>query len=159
MIHVIEFPDEGRVHAWFAFGMEDFLRKVYASDARRDYEIFDVVTPCELLEMQGKTPGEDGVRDAFPAICSLGDVHGWDTPLYRADYLLGDGMLEINAVGETDACLAALAKRNREIRVYWSDVEATAALEREPVFQSRDGYWAREALREQLVSLEILEGV
>ncbi|MFZ2629645.1 MAG: hypothetical protein WAX67_12305 [Rugosibacter sp.] len=43
-------------------------------------------------------------------------------------------------------------------RVYWSDSEATAALEGEPLFENKDGFWGREALREQLVALEVVEG-
>ena len=156
MIYVIEFPEQGRAHAWFAFEKQDLMRKIYAEDTRHECEIFDVVTASELLEMQGKTPDTDGVRDALPAICSLGDQHGWDTPLYRADYLLGGGVFQVEAVAEMDACVAALTHRN--CKIYWSDTQATAALESDPLFQSREGYWARDALREQLVSLEILEG-
>ena len=158
MIYVIEFPEQGRAHAWFAFEKQDLMRKIYAEDARHECEIFDVVTASELLEMQGQTPDTDGVRDALPAICSLGDQHGWDTPLYRADYLLGDGVFQTEAVTETDACVAALAKRNKDIKIYWSDTQATAAIENDPLFQSKSGYWARDALRDQLVALEILEG-
>ena len=158
MIYVIEFPEQGRAHAWFAFEKQDLMRKIYAEDTRHECEIFDVVTASELLEMHGKTPDTDGVRDALPAICNLGDQHGWDTPLYRADYLLGEGVFQTGAVTETGACVAALAKRNKDIKIYWSDTQATAALENDPFFQSKAGYWARDALRDQLVALEILEG-
>ena len=37
-------------------------------------------------------------------------------------------------------------------------VYATAALGGEPLFESREGLWGREALREQLVALEVMEG-
>ena len=156
MIYVIEFPEQGRAHAWFAFEKQDLMRKIYATDTLHECEIFDVVTAGELLEMHGRTP--DDAREDFPAICSLGDQHGWDTPLYRADYLLGAGVFQTEVVAETDACVAALARRNGDVRIYWSDTQATAALESDPFFQGREGYWARDALREQLVSLEILEG-
>lgn len=154
MIYVIEFPEQGRAHAWFAFEKEDMARKIYASDPCPEWEIFDVVTARELLS--GRQPAD--ARAEFPGICSLGDQHGWDTPLYRADYLLGGGVFQVEAVAEMDACVAAIARRNEDIRIYWSDTQATAALESDPLFQSREGYWARDALREQLVSLEILEG-
>lgn len=154
MIYVIEFPEQGRAHAWFAFEKQDLIRKIYAADTRPEWEIFDVVTPRELLEMHGKTP--ETVRDELPAICSLGDQYGWDTPLYRADYLLGDGVFQVDAVTETDACVAALNRRN--CKIYWSDTQATAALENDLFLQSKAAYRARDALREQLVSLEILEG-
>lgn len=158
MIYVVEFPRQGRATSWFAFDGADFARKVYATDAREQWAIFDVVTARELLEGLGKTPESGEARSEFPAICALGDAHGWDTPLYRADYLLGEGSLQAEAVAESAACVAALAQRAQTCRIYWSDAEALAALERDPIFDSREGFWGREALREQLVALEVLEG-
>ena len=158
MIYVVEFPEQGRAHAWFAFEKQDLMRKIYVTDTRKEWEIFDVVTARELLELPGKTPDTPDVRDEFPAICSLADQYGWDTPLYRADYLLGDGVFQPEAVTETDACVAALTRRTKACKIYWSDTQATAALENDPIFDSEAGSWARDALRDQLVSLEILEG-
>ena len=157
MIHVIEFPEEGSVHAWFAFERQDLMRKICATDALEECEIFDVATPCELLEMHGRTRHDAG--EDFPGICSLGDQHGWDTLLYRADCLLGEGVFQTDAVLELDAHVAALRRRNADIRIYWSDTEAVSELENDPFFLSRAGFRAGDALREQLVSLEILEGV
>lgn len=158
MIYVVEFPDSGRARAWFAFDADDFARKVYASDTRKAWEIFDVVTVRELLEGLDRTPESAGLGAEFPALHGLGKRHGWDTPLYRADYLLGEGVLQAQAVSEADACRAALVGRAGTCLVYWSDTEAVAACEGDPVFDSRKGIWGREALREQLVSLEVLEG-
>lgn len=31
MIYVVEFPHQGRPHAWFAFNRDDFVRKVQAT--------------------------------------------------------------------------------------------------------------------------------
>lgn len=158
MIYVIEFPEQGKVHAWFAFDRQDLMRKIYAGDARSEWEIYDVVTPRELLDMHGKSPETADVREVLPAICGLGDQYGWDTPLYRADDLLGEGVFQPQAVSETDACVAALTRRSTQCKIYWSDTQATAALENDTLFQSTDGCRARDALRDQLVSLEILEG-
>ena len=157
MIYVVEFPEQGRATSWFAFERQDFVRKVYVTDKRKSWEIFDVVTVRELLEMLGTTPEASAVRDEFPGICNLGDEHGWDTPLYRAHYLLGEGVFQAEVITETDACVAA-PQRMKFCRIYWSDTQATAALENDPIFDNREGYWAREALREQLIALEILEG-
>lgn len=33
MIYVVEFPHQGRAHAWFAFNRDDFVRKVHAIHA------------------------------------------------------------------------------------------------------------------------------
>lgn len=158
MIYVVEFPEQGRANAWFAFDRQDFARKVYVSDARADCEIFDVITARELLELMDTLPTARDVREKFPAICSLADQYDWDTPLYRADYLLGPGIFQPETVSETDACAAALQHRMKTCRIYWSDTQATAALENDPIFDEKGGYLAREALREQLVALEILEG-
>jgi hypothetical protein len=158
MIYVVEFPEAGRAHAWFAFDADDFARKVYASDKREEWEIYDVVTVRELLEGVGETPESPTANAKFPAIYHLGKRHGWDTHLYRADFLLGAGCFQPEAVSESEACAAALAQRVKLCRVYWSDSEATAALEGEPLFEGREGYWGREALREQLVALEVMEG-
>ena len=159
MIYIVEFPHQGKAHAWFAFQQQDLLRKIYVTDTRKEWEIFDVVTARELLEMLEQTVDSPLVREQFPAICGLGDEHGWDTPLYRADYLLGDGVFQAEAITETDACVAALAHRVQAYKIYWSDSQATAALESDPIFDSAAGYWARDALRGQLVALEILEGI
>ena len=159
MIHIVEFPEQGKPHAWFAFEYQDFARKVYAGDARKEWEIFDVATPRELLGMFDTTPGADGVREKFPSICGLADKHGWDTLLYRADYLLGAGMFQPEAVSESAACAAALLQRVKACNIYWSDMQATAALENDPTLNSRECFWGREALRAQLVALEIMEGL
>lgn len=159
MIHIVEFPQQGRAHAWFAFDKQDLMRKIYVSDTRTECEIFDVVTARELLELLDQTVDSPSVRDEFPAICSLGDEYGWDTPLYRADYLLGAGVFQTEAVTETDACVAALAQRSTACKIYWSDTQAMAAHESDPVFDGKAGYWAKDALRCQLMALEILEGI
>ena len=158
MIYVVEFPEQGRAHAWFAFDKQDLMRKIYVADKKKEWEIFDVVTARELLELPGKTPDTPNVCDEFPAICNLADQHGWDTPLYRADYLLGDGVFQPTAVTETEACIAALTRRTKACKIYWSDTQATAALENDPFFDRETGSSARDALRDQLVALEILEG-
>lgn len=158
MIYIVEFPDQGRVRSWFAFDTDDFARKVYASDELDEWEIFDIVTVRELLEGVGETPESATANPKFPAIYGMGKQHGWDTPLYRADYLLGAGNFQPEPIREAEACAAALARRVKLCRVYWSDSEATAALEGEPLFENKDGYWGREALREQLVALEVIEG-
>jgi hypothetical protein len=149
MIYIVEFPDQGRVRSWFAFDTDDFARKVYASDELDDGESFEGV---------GETPESPTANPKFPAIYGMGKQHGWDTPLYRADYLLGAGNFQPEPIREAEACAAALAQRVKLCRVYWSDSEATAALEGEPLFENKDGYWGREALREQLVALEVIEG-
>ena len=159
MIYIVEFPAQGRAHAWFAYEKQDLLRKIYATDTRTEWEIFDVVTARELLKLLGKTVDTPDVRDEFPAICSLGEQHGWDTELFRADYLLGESVFQTEGVTEIDACIAALTRRTTACNIYWTDTQATAALENDAIFDSEAGSWAHDALRAQLVALDILEGV
>lgn len=158
MIYIVEYPPAGRAHAWFAFDGEDLARKLAAAGGRHEAEIYSEISVRELLAAVGETPRSPGAIARFPAICALGERHGWDTTLYRADDLLGEGVLQPEPVRETDALLAALARRVRHCRVFWSDAEAAAALEQDPEFETKEGFWGREALREQLVALEVLEG-
>lgn len=157
MIYVLEKPAQGEASAWFAFDDDDFCTKVAEADALQPWEIYDVVTPRELLEMTGGTPESVEAREKFPAICQLGDTSGWDTPLYRADHLLGRGVYQPQAVSEREAHLAALRQRLPSFRVYWNESEALAAFESgEAAFAELGGWRARFALREQLVALEVL---
>lgn len=158
MIYVVEVPAEGEPRAWFAFDEADFARKVESADALQPWEIFDRSTPRELLDLTDRTPESPDARSACPGICLLGDTHGWDTPLFRADYLQGRGHYQPEPVTEVQACLAALQCRLKQVAVYWSDTEAVAAFEaaRDAVYAGPGGWRARHALREQLLALEVL---
>lgn len=157
MIHVVELPEGGEPHAWFAHDMQDLARKVAATDALQPWEIHDVLTPRELLAAHGhESPGE-AARAALPALCSLGDAQGWDTLLYRADHLLGRGVLQPEPVSERQALAAAIAARGGGTCLYWSDTEAVAAFEgHDPRLAGDARWWARRALYRQLVELDVL---
>lgn len=157
MIYVLELPLTGRPRAWFAYDEDDFARKVAASDALEDWEIHDALTAQSLLETLGHSAVDAQARADFPAVCALGDTHGWDTLLYRADYLLGRGVLRPEPVSERDAMTAALAAREGLHCVYWGDRDAIGAFEgADPRIAGKANWWARRALYEQLVELEVL---
>lgn len=159
MIFVVQVPPEGPAHAraWFAYGEADFLRKVCAQDVLPEWEVFDVVTARELLEMTDRTPDAPDARSACPAVCALADQHGWDTPLYRADHLLGNGQLRPEPVTPLDAGMAALLARGGQWRVYGhEDVALAAADAPDALFDAPSGWHARRALREQLIAVEAL---
>ena len=100
---------------------------------------------------------DEAARAAFPSVCALGDEHGWDTLLYRADHLLGRGVLSAQRVEESDALQAALAARPGEYRIYWSDQEAVLATEGADEWLCAPARWrARHALHQQLLSLDVL---
>jgi hypothetical protein len=157
MIYVLEIPEQGQPNAWFAYDDEDFSRKVAATDALQAWEIFDEVTPRELLEGAGESAQEPTARERFPAICALADAHGWDTPLYRADHLLGRGVLCAEPVTERAALDAALGVRPGRCHVYWNDRDAIGAYEGADPHIAGPAFWhARRALYKQLLALEVL---
>ena len=111
----------------------------------------------ELLEMTDRTPDAPDARSACPAVCALADQHGWDTPLYRADHLLGNGQLRPEPVTPLDAGMAALLARGGQWRVYGhEDVALAAADAPDALFDAPSGWHARRALREQLIAVEAL---
>ena len=158
MIYVVELPEQGQPRAWFAYDDEDFSRKVAASDPLQAWEIHDELTARGLLEDLGHPVIDDQARERFPAICALGGEHGWDTLLYRADHLLGRGVFRTEPVAERDALTAALAARSGVTScIYWSDRDAIGAFEgADPRIAGKALWWARRALYEQLVELEVL---
>lgn len=157
MIFVVEQPEAGAARAWFAHDEPDFLRKVCVDDALPAWEVYDVVTPRELLEMTDRTPESPDVRSACPALCALAEQHGWDTPLYRADPLLGAGHFRAEPISALEAGLAALQRRGGQWRIYGNEAVAMAAVDRpDALFDAPGGWRARWALREQLVAVEAL---
>lgn len=157
MIHVVELPEAGDPRAWFAYDDEDFATKVAASDPLKPWEIHDELTARDLLEGAGQSVIDDEARERFPAICASAEEHGWDTPLYRADHLLGRGVLCTEPVARRDALAAALAARGVATCLYWSDRDAIGAFEgADPRLAGKAHWWARRALYEQLVALEVL---
>jgi hypothetical protein len=157
MIYVLESPSAVEPKAWFAYDDADFARKVAADDPLQDWEIYDQLTPRALLEALGHDTADAAARDACPAVCALGDTHGWDTALYRADHLLGRGVLRAEPVSERDALVAALAARGDDCCIYWTDTEAVAAFEgADPRIAVPERWRARHALYQQLLALEVL---
>ena len=151
MIHVLEVPQQGRPQAWFAFDETDLIGKIRAARAQPDGQLHAVASPRELLAASGAAPDA-----APPWIVALAQQHGWDTPLYRADALLGEGIYQSEPVSELRACIAALVDTLQTCRVYPDDDTALDALYRDPLYQGRDGFYAHMALREQLIALEVL---
>ncbi|HUL13680.1 MAG TPA: hypothetical protein VLU73_16135 [Methylococcaceae bacterium] len=155
MIYVVEFPHQAHAYAWFAFEEQDFARKVQARHAG-DRTLFAAATPRQQLEKTGHTPDSPGARTEYAGIFDLAEEYGWDTVLYRADYLLGEGVYQAEPASEFDACVAAIAHDLRACRVYLSDEAATAALYRDPLYDGPEGFHAHMALREQLIALEVI---
>lgn len=157
MIYVVEAPPQGTARAWFAFDEDDLLRKVAADDSRAAHEIWDEASPRALLDFFDESPGSPEVAHRYPGICALGAEFGWDTPLFRADYLREPGLYAPEPVRLVDACRAALRARGGEWRFYEGEQHALIAVDRPDVLFDQAGGWrARWALRQQLVAVEAL---
>lgn len=156
MIYVVEIPRESRPLAWFAFDLEDLGRKIVAAKAEDSRTVYAELTPREQLEDAGLVPESPGAAEAQPEIFALAEQHGWDTPLYRADYLLAPGTWRAEPVDMLDAHVAAVGDGREACRVYLTDKSAETALYTDPLYQGRDGFYAHMALREQLIAMEAI---
>jgi len=157
MIYVVEAPPQGTPRAWFAFDEADLLRKVAATDPRGAHEIWDCASARELLELFDARPGDAGLDDTCPGLCALGREFGWDTPLFRADYLQAPGLYAPEPVRLVDACRAALRARGGEWRFYEGEQHALIAVDKPDELFDRAGGWrSRWALRQQLIAVEAL---
>jgi len=160
MIYVVEVPPEGgpgRPQAWFAFDEADLLSKVASGDARQDFEIWDSASARELLSLFDELPEAPGLDQRLPGLHALGQGQGWDTPLFRADYLQAPGLYQPEPVRLVDACRAALRARGGEWRFYEGEAHALVAVDKPDALYDRPGGWrARWALREQLIAVEAL---
>lgn len=149
MILTVEIPAEGRPHCWFAFNEDDFVAKVRIARHAMGGVVFEKRTPRQLLAARGDEAPQAG-------IAHLAASHGWDTPLYRADYLLAPGHYQTEEVSEFVAHVALLAHALKGCRVYVDEEQAMEALHNDPLYAGREGFHAHMALREQLIALEVL---
>lgn len=157
MIYVVEVPEEGVAKAWFAFDEDDLLRKVEQADPRAGHQIWDVASARDLLELFDVGPSTEGVGESHPGVHALGTEFGWDTPLFRADYLQEPGLYAPEPVRLVDACRAALRARGGEWRFYEGEQHALTAVDKPDDLYDRAGGWrARWALRQQLIAVEAL---
>jgi hypothetical protein len=155
MIYVVEFPHQGRPHAWFAFNRDDFVRKVHAIRTREGWVIHEALSARERVAACG-TDTPDAAR-THADLLDLARVHGWDALLYRADPVLGQGALQAEPVDAFDACVAALAHDLKMCRVHLTDEHAIAALQRDPLYDPDEGFYAHMALRQQLIAMDAME--
>jgi hypothetical protein len=156
MILTLEIPLQGKPNCWFAFDEDDFIRKVQATRQPAQGVIFSADTPRELLSAQGWTPECTEPGDRHADLLQLAAAHGWDTPLYRADYLLAPGHYQVEDVSEFIAHVAAVAQGLQTCRVYRDEEQAMDALYGDSLYAGSEGFYAHMALREQLIALEVI---
>lgn len=156
MIYVLQWPKPDAPVAWFAYDEADLAGKLAPATGLQPWQMHDAATPRELLDVLDLTPEDPQALEDCPAICELGEAHGWDTLLYRADALLGPGVWRREPVDGRSALGAALAAHGGG-HIYWNDTEAVRAFEgADPRIAGREGWRARRALYLQLVALEVL---
>lgn len=156
MILTVEIPHEGRPSCWFAFDEDDFIRKARVAWQSADGIVFGSATPRELLAARGCPPDAPGIADLHADLLRLATTYGWDTLLYRADYLLPAGHYQIEAVTEFVAHVAAVAQGLKTCRVYLDEEQAMDALYSDSLYAGKQGFHAHMALREQLIALEVM---
>ena len=157
MIYVVEFPHQSRPHAWFAFNRDDFVRKVQATRAREGWVIFEALSGRERLAACGLTPESPDAAQAHAELFALASTHGWDAPLYRADHVFGQGVLQAEPVDAFEASVGALTQDIKTCRVHLTDEQAIAALQRDPLYDPDEGFYAHMALRQQLIAMDAME--
>lgn len=156
MIYVLQWPRPEAPVAWFAYDEQDLAGKLAQAIGLQPWQVHDAATPRELLEVLDLPPDDARARALCPELLELGQAHGWDTVLYRADALLGAGVWRREPVDGRRALDAALTAQGGG-HIYWSDREAIAAFEgADPRIAGREGWRARRALYLQLVALEVL---
>jgi len=156
MILTLEVPQLGRPSCWFAFNEDDFVRKARIARQAAQGIIFTTTTPRELLTARGSAPDSPGVHEQHADLLDLAASHGWDTPLYRADYLLAPGHYQIEEVSEFVAHVAVVAHGLKTCRIYLDEEQAMDALYSDPLYAEKEGFHAHMALREQLIALEVM---
>lgn len=147
MIHVVEIHENNHANVWFAFDEDDFVRKVQATYGKEAGVVIYQETTVEQLRSAGGVSQE--------VIQALAAKYTTQTPLYRADYLLGEGVYQAEPVSSLRASLAAVAS-NVDFRLYTNDEDALEELDREPLFRTKEGFYASLKLRSQLVAMEVI---
>lgn len=138
MIHIVEINEQHRAHVWFAFDEADLIRKVQVDRSQDKAMVTYARTTAHQLD------------DA-----ALASQYGEDTPLYRADYLLGPGTYQTEPISELRACVAAIASTH-EFRIYPDDESAADAIDSDPLYRTREGFDAGIKFRAQLVEFELI---
>jgi hypothetical protein len=156
MILTLEIPFESKPRCWFAFDEDDFVRKVQLALPSTDAIVYSVATPREMLARHDGTPELSKLPITRAGILQLASEHGWDTQLYRADLFVAPGCYQSEPVSEFLAYVAALAHTLKTCRVYTDEEEAMDALMNDPLYAGKEGFYAHMALRDQLISLEVL---
>ena len=139
-IYVVEIPHQMPPVAWTARSESELIRRVKEADLPGI--VYERTTVRELVD----TYGDDDEQ-----VAELARLHGPETVLYVADYLIGEGEYTTEAVSEYDAAVAAIGHDLHSVMIFSSEAEARAALDADENWETlHQGLQAREALRDLL---------
>jgi hypothetical protein len=105
----LEVPHMLEPRVYTGSGKEMYLSGTYQAAERRSGVVYECTTARELASGYGLTINDDAeaFADADATwVAEAGNTHGWDTPLYRADYALGEGEYRTEPVDEIEAAEA-----------------------------------------------------
>ena len=122
---VLSVPHRGEPSA-YRIDAESFCRSVEDAAGERGQDAFYSTTPRQLLsDWSGATPESTPDEDADDGwIRDLGAAHGWDTPIYRADAILGEGVYTAEPVDRLAAAEAYEVSDLSALYVLKSETEA-----------------------------------
>lgn len=143
MIYVVEIPYVHPAKVWAAADAEAFFRMIEVKRPRCEGYVYARATARQLLTESAETADVSW-------ILQLAIAHGWDTPLYRADYLVSQVGWSPTQLDKFNAYMAALVDDLAGCVVFTSTAAAQAALADSDFWIHHGGIWAQTALYELL---------
>lgn len=152
-IYIVQIPHRLPPSVCVGSDKADIIKRANAQhDASRSGRtIFEETTPRELLEQFGFTPKECPT-DECKDILELAKKYGWDTKIYRADYMNGEGEYTAEVISEYDAVLSYVDHDLHMTKLFSTDAEAIAALNNDAEWTVHQGLKAAEALKHALIN-------
>jgi hypothetical protein len=107
---VLEVPHRGEPVSYSGFDQSDYLSATHRAAENSDGVVFERTTARELAENHYGLTADHSAQafegEGATSVYELGVKHGWDRPLYRADWLEDPGKYVTHAVDEVDAAVA-----------------------------------------------------
>lgn len=156
-IYLVEIPHQFPPSVWVGTDQADIIKRANAQhDASRSGRtIFDKITSRQLLEQFGFTP-TDCPSGECEFIRELASKYGWDTRLYRADYMRGEGEYTAEVLEEYEAVLSYIGHDLHMLKIFNTDAEAIEALNNAAEWACHQGLKAAAALKRALLKTSAL---
>lgn len=99
---------------------KDLIKYAEEDAEEKGLTIYEKTTARDLLaDLMDLTPETAKRNDNTEMFFNLADMCGWDTPIYRADYLLDEGQYTTKRIFKNDAYIAAIEKNGDRIMTLW----------------------------------------